>query len=156
MRNRVYHPLLGCWLQRDPIGYAGGTNLYEYAIGKILTHTDPSGERFVGDTDKCPIAMGNYRRCLHRIHALYTACMGKAFGPTLGVEVPCAALCRWLGKSVRYFVCFSSCSILGLGNFLCNKTVCDAALSDNEDICGNELNQQCFKEGGVEPWCPDR
>ena len=30
VRNRTYHPVLGRWLQRDPIGYSGGINLYEY------------------------------------------------------------------------------------------------------------------------------
>ena len=29
VRNRTYSPILGRWLQRDPIGYAGGINLYE-------------------------------------------------------------------------------------------------------------------------------
>ena len=28
--NRHYSPALGRWITRDPIGYAGGINLYEY------------------------------------------------------------------------------------------------------------------------------
>ncbi len=30
VRNRTYNPVLGRWIQRDPIGYAGGINLYGY------------------------------------------------------------------------------------------------------------------------------
>ena len=30
VRNRTYNPLLGRWIERDPIGYDGGINLYEY------------------------------------------------------------------------------------------------------------------------------
>jgi RHS repeat-associated protein len=43
-RNRDYHPTLGRWLQRDPVGYAGGgSNLYEYAGSMPTVAVDPSG-----------------------------------------------------------------------------------------------------------------
>jgi RHS repeat-associated protein len=45
VRNRVYSPKLGAWVQRDPIGYlASDENLYCYARSNPLTHTDPNGE----------------------------------------------------------------------------------------------------------------
>ncbi|MBI5764011.1 MAG: RHS repeat-associated core domain-containing protein [Planctomycetes bacterium] len=41
---RHYSPQLGRWLQRDPIGYAGGSvNLYEYAVSAPLFWIDPYG-----------------------------------------------------------------------------------------------------------------
>ena len=43
VRNRSYCPTLGRWLQRDPIGYAGGVNLYEYAGGRVVMDGDPFG-----------------------------------------------------------------------------------------------------------------
>ena len=43
VRNRTYNPVLGRWLQRDPIGYAGGINLYEYVVGRAVVAVDPSG-----------------------------------------------------------------------------------------------------------------
>ena len=44
VRHRILHPALGNWVQRDPIGYADGMSLYEYAINRSLILTDPFGE----------------------------------------------------------------------------------------------------------------
>jgi len=43
VRFRVYSPELGRWMQRDPIGYAGGKNLYGYVGGNPVNYGDPSG-----------------------------------------------------------------------------------------------------------------
>jgi RHS repeat-associated protein len=44
VRNRWYHPRLGRWLSRDPIGYAGGTlNLYEYVDANPVGDIDAFG-----------------------------------------------------------------------------------------------------------------
>jgi RHS repeat-associated protein len=40
---RTYSPELGRWLQRDPLGYVDGVNLYEYESGRPLKWTDPLG-----------------------------------------------------------------------------------------------------------------
>ncbi len=43
-RNRFYHPQLGRWLQRDPLGYDDSTtNLNLYASGRPLEGSDPYG-----------------------------------------------------------------------------------------------------------------
>lgn len=41
--NRYYHPTLGRWLQRDPIGYVDGMNLYEYVRSKPVNLVDSYG-----------------------------------------------------------------------------------------------------------------
>ncbi len=40
---RAYGPAMGRWLSRDPIGEAGGINLYGYVDNRPLTHIDPEG-----------------------------------------------------------------------------------------------------------------
>jgi RHS repeat-associated protein len=43
VRNRMYHPLLGRWLTRDPLGYVDGMSLYEYCRGNPATKLDGMG-----------------------------------------------------------------------------------------------------------------
>ncbi|MBI9087501.1 MAG: RHS repeat-associated core domain-containing protein, partial [Desulfobacterales bacterium] len=50
-RNRMYSPVLGRFLQRDPAGYVDGLNLYAYTINNPLSYLDPDGlaVRWVSD-----------------------------------------------------------------------------------------------------------
>ena len=45
VRNRYYLPTLGRWLTRDPIGYQGGINLYEYVRSSPVGNVDGEGLR---------------------------------------------------------------------------------------------------------------
>ncbi|MCM2392740.1 RHS repeat-associated core domain-containing protein [Streptomyces albipurpureus] len=42
-RNRYYDPQTGRFISQDPIGHAGGPNLYQYALSSPTTYTDPMG-----------------------------------------------------------------------------------------------------------------
>ena len=42
-RNRFYHARLGRWVNRDPIGYIGGPNLYGYVGEQPAKYADPLG-----------------------------------------------------------------------------------------------------------------
>jgi RHS repeat-associated protein len=42
-RNRSYYPLIGRWMQRDPLMYVHGTNLYEYVASRPIQWGDPEG-----------------------------------------------------------------------------------------------------------------
>lgn len=46
VRHRVLDPKEARWLQRDPIGYAGGSNLYAYVGNQPGRHVDPLGLRW--------------------------------------------------------------------------------------------------------------
>jgi RHS repeat-associated protein len=52
MRNRQYNPTLGRFMQTDPIGIAGGVNLYAYVGGDPVNAVDPWGlqEDYAGRT----------------------------------------------------------------------------------------------------------
>ncbi len=43
VRFRMYHPTLGRWCQRDPIGYVDGLNVYEYVRSQPRRRQDPQG-----------------------------------------------------------------------------------------------------------------
>jgi RHS repeat-associated protein len=47
VRHRVLDPKEGRWLQRDPIGYAGGSNLYAYVGNQPGRYVDPLGLRWL-------------------------------------------------------------------------------------------------------------
>jgi RHS repeat-associated protein len=49
VRHRVYDPQAGRWLQRDPIGYEGGPNLYQYSGNEPWNFTDPMGLDWLDD-----------------------------------------------------------------------------------------------------------
>jgi hypothetical protein len=61
MRSRYYHPLLGRFLSRDPIGYKSGNNLYAYAANSPVNAVDILGLKTCFDSaayDEC--AFGCY------------------------------------------------------------------------------------------------
>jgi len=43
VRRRSYHPMLGRWVQRDPLDYIDGAHVYEYVRSSPTFTTDPTG-----------------------------------------------------------------------------------------------------------------
>ncbi|HPG27402.1 MAG TPA: RHS repeat-associated core domain-containing protein [Myxococcota bacterium] len=42
--HRYYDPSLGRYISADPIGQAGGVNVYNYGFNNPLTYVDPNGQ----------------------------------------------------------------------------------------------------------------
>ena len=45
-RSRYLHMQLGCWITRDPIGYADGMSLYQYCSSSPEQNIDPQGNEW--------------------------------------------------------------------------------------------------------------
>jgi RHS repeat-associated protein len=75
MRSREYQPSLGRFLAQDPIGLAGGLNLYSFVGGRPLTHRDPSGHEArraaTADSYLEPAGIGDSMRALDALPAFY-------------------------------------------------------------------------------------
>ena len=59
VRYRTYNPALGRWIQRDPVGYEGGINLYGYVGGRAAGAMDTTGRRWFWGGGSVPKPTGN-------------------------------------------------------------------------------------------------
>jgi RHS repeat-associated protein len=46
--NRIYDPVMGRFLQTDPVGYSSDINLYAYGGNDSVNNVDPTGKELVG------------------------------------------------------------------------------------------------------------
>ena len=85
-RARYYHPGLGRFISEDPLGFAGGPNLYEYVGGDPISGSDPLGlARYlilVGQPGVGGLNAGN----LFRLAASTEAALLRAAGHTVAVK----------------------------------------------------------------------
>ena len=82
IRHRVLNVALGCWMQRDPVGYADGMNLYEYCRAMPVHLYDPSGRQIPLCNLLLSDGWGNFIGCLCGLISLADATIfGAATGP---------------------------------------------------------------------------
>ena len=79
LRARHYSPGLGRFFSRDPIGYAGGSNMMGYCAGDPINRRDPSGliEDSVSQEVLAQVAEGNIEEVVFIL---------EAEGPTVGSQ----------------------------------------------------------------------
>jgi hypothetical protein len=86
MRNRYYDPQSGQFTQMDPIGLAGGLNVYGFAAGDPVSYSDPYGLKVAGDTTFTGLENGDVaRQAWHALRsdaeqAVASGDLDKAFG----------------------------------------------------------------------------
>jgi len=92
-RFRTYSPALGRWVQRDPLGYVDGVNLYQYVTGNPLYWIDPFGLAdvpwWVRWTDK--VLGGDWETEAGRVEVILICCevaQIPADVATLGITKP--------------------------------------------------------------------
>ncbi len=83
LTHRYYDPGTGRFLNRDPIGYAGGVNVYGYVANSPLSRIDPSGT--VAWREVPTTADEGWPRLYHHAYIDFgpgvdTDCAGKSFG----------------------------------------------------------------------------
>ena len=145
-RYRWDDPRSGRFTTRDPIGYRGGINVYQYAEGRVTKFADPYGRRKYATpprTTICKYFAGNYAG------KQYLVINGKCYSAScvIGVcddavecyicagatgaanEALCLAGCTvggiwgWPG----YKACVALCSAMSLGAFAIDCATCDSA-----------------------------
>jgi uncharacterized protein RhaS with RHS repeats len=75
-RARTYDSSLGRFIQKDPIGFAGGINLYNYVQNNPINYKDPSG--LSGTSSDCCFT-NCWRKCMKSNY-------GSSFDTALGLS----------------------------------------------------------------------
>jgi RHS repeat-associated protein len=94
-RNRFYDAEQGRFTQEDPIGLAGGINLYGYANGDPVTYSDPYGlnpcEQSSAWTDCLALALANWGGRNRNSVAMYAGATLSAVFEATGINALASA-----------------------------------------------------------------
>ena len=107
-RNRQYDPNTGRFTQEDPIGLAGGMNLYGFAGGDPVNFSDPMG--------LCPVTAADPTPC-----GLTGAAIGTVAGAVLGTAISggCASVTVGICAAAAPMIIGASAGLGGaVGGFL--------------------------------------
>jgi RHS repeat-associated protein len=139
-RARYYDATIGTFVGRDPIGYRGGINLYEYCGDDPLDGTDPYGTRVAhcrkpgtGGT-----VAGHYGRTPDQDKYIQVPDTWKG-----GAPCPAALGEKWyeVGLTADQGVVCSSCC---KGNPTCEKSLA-TLMSQVENVPSQSGGNKCFK-----------
>jgi len=145
-RARYYDSTLGRFLQRDPLGYAAGASLFEYAASAPPNHIDPTGL----EVHVHPGLEGDE-------HGTYCVC---PFWKCM-----CTIKCRWsallvgaMGDTIQYTIQFGLCGLHGVPTAECKRS-CETERTDTQTFANNNFGglfvvTYNFPPG--KPWMGDR
>ena len=88
---RYYNPNTGRWLSRDPIGEAGGLNVYAFVVNDPLSFIDPLGDDFIAVSDR-PVK-GTLGLFYHYSVQYWISCDNPELNTEYDIE-------KWLKKNV--------------------------------------------------------
>jgi RHS repeat-associated protein len=96
-RNRYYDPSTGRFTQEDPIGLAGGINLYGFAAGDPVGYSDPFGLCPEGRREECQIPLAAVVVSVPRSLSLGEVFAGVTVGAAVIPDAGAAAYLYFLG-----------------------------------------------------------
>lgn len=145
VRNRVYHPVTGAWLQRDPLtAYQDGFNLYAYAASNPTRYADASGAvvNYQMPNPACLVCLQPFQRCMFAASGHFTSCVGGNIIVPSGAALACAAICAAIPVRWQKILCESVCAAGGLGTLVCYLGyICPAILEEEQMRCINQYNR---------------
>jgi RHS repeat-associated protein len=124
VRNRSYHPTLGRWITRDPVGYASANNLVSYA-GNPLSFVDAYGLMIIPScctpwyADSFEVyTLPGYDECMARAERLKSEGLGKnrelydaLLREILAEHAQCVNLCMRLPPILKQG-CIYTCDVV--------------------------------------------
>lgn len=116
-RRRSYAPVLGRWLQPDPLGYAGEMSLYGYVRSNPTRHLDPGGEQSIDEGVWCLTYAACCLQAYDSDQVVLTA-MRAAYGALADNDVVNAVQhCTWMCYVASLWCCTSfTTSALGIAH----------------------------------------
>jgi RHS repeat-associated protein len=169
VRNRYYHPGLGRWLSRDPLGYVDGMGLYEYVRGRVETFVDPPGlEAYSTDQavvdDVLGREIGAYKALIENaMHKVKIASL-KAVALAVRVESKLdeyrASLCEFVAEGIAPGWSKETDMISGLaaiaGAVVEKKSECERELADALDEAIKDMEDPSRKKPEPELTTPKK
>jgi RHS repeat-associated protein len=176
VRNRVLHPLIGTWIQRDPAGYDSYLTLYEYSGSNPPNRTDSSGLKWdcivcaccagsAGLTCSALCATSHWDVPGESFGSCFWKCLKSVPGASQTWDLACVTACASCGgrklpklipcskKRKQQLQAAANLACKGSGPFSCNPTQSCTTLKINfgkATACAaarDAINTICFRGG---------